>query len=86
MNASRGHISFWRLFQSHPIPLSGGYCFRLIDASICCAVTDAGTQFTFSDSSASEKQPLGAPSRFGASCGVKRVDPLNRGQSDSHRA
>lgn len=34
------------------------YRSRVFDASICCAVADAGTQFTFFDSSAPEKQLL----------------------------
>jgi len=33
-----------------------GYWFSLIDASICCAEADAGTQLTFFNSSAREKQ------------------------------
>jgi hypothetical protein len=33
-----------------------GYWFRLIDASICWAATEAGTQFTIFDLSALKKQ------------------------------
>jgi hypothetical protein len=47
------------------------YWFRLIDASICWAATEADTQFTIFDISALKKQCLSAPSKFGASYGVK---------------
>jgi hypothetical protein len=40
-------------------------------ASICCAEAEADTQFTIFDLSASKKQCLSAPSKFGASYGVK---------------
>jgi hypothetical protein len=40
-------------------------------ASICCADAEADTQFTIFDLSALKKQCLSAPSKFGASYGVK---------------
>jgi hypothetical protein len=40
-------------------------------ASRCWAVTEAATQFTVFDLSVFKKQILSAPSKFGASYGVK---------------
>jgi len=40
-------------------------------ASICCAEAEADTQFTIFDLSALKKQCLSAPSKLGASYGVK---------------
>ena len=48
-----------------------GCWFRLIDASICGAKVDADTQLTVFDLSDLKKQLLSAPSKFGASYGVK---------------
>jgi hypothetical protein len=48
-----------------------GYWFRLINGSIYGATADADIQLFVFDSSASEKQLLSAPSKFGASDGVK---------------
>ena len=53
------------------IALPGRLLFGLMGASICCAEAEADTQFTIFDLSALKKQCLSAPSKLGASYGVK---------------